>query len=81
MFRPITRVGDAYAKAGMKKTQWHGAVKAGLMTPPFKLTERCAAVYDDEIAEVVAARAAGKTDEEIRALVRRQVAARQGVAA
>ena len=75
--RPVTRVVDAPAKAGLKKTGWFAGVKAGLLPPPFRLSERCCVVYDDEIAAVVAARAAGRSDEQVRALVAQLVAARQ----
>jgi prophage regulatory protein len=65
----------------MKKTGWHAGVKAGVLPPPFYLSQRCAVVFDHELASIVAARAAGRTNDEVRALVVRMVAARQAVAA
>ena len=62
--------------SGMKPTSIYGQVKVGLFPPPIKLTSRSSAWVEQEVAEVNRARIAGKSDDEIRALVTRLVAAR-----
>ena len=75
-FRPVTRVCNAPEKVGVKKTKYHGGVKLGLFPTAFRISERVAVVYDDELAAIVAARAAGCGDDAVRALVKRLMAAR-----
>lgn len=48
-------------------------IKAGLMTPPVKLSVHAVAWPEHEIKAINAARVAGKTDDEIRELVARLV--------
>ncbi len=79
--RPVIRVQDAPAASGLNRTSFFDHMKRGLMPRGFLIGERSKAIYEDEIAQVTAARAAGATDDEIRALVRRLEAARQEVAA
>jgi prophage regulatory protein len=57
-------------------TTVYDQVKHGLLPRPIKLTQRSSAWPEDEIAAVVAARIAGKSDAEIRSLVKSLMAAR-----
>lgn len=69
--------GDAVnAALGVKKSARHQYVHGGLLTRPLKLSTRCARWPSREIEAIQAARIAGKSDDEIRALVDRLHAAR-----
>ncbi|HXQ01007.1 MAG TPA: AlpA family phage regulatory protein [Solirubrobacteraceae bacterium] len=65
---------------GLRTTSIYGQAKVGLFPPPVKLTERCSAWPEHEVAQVNAARIAGKSAAEIRQLVARLVAERQQTA-
>jgi prophage regulatory protein len=65
------------ARGGIKRTQHHYDVKGGLWTPPIKLGHRTAVWPDSEVWALNAARALGKTDHEIRELVKRLTEARR----
>jgi len=52
----------------------------GLMPRPIRIGLRAVAWLDHEVDAVIAARAAGKTQEEIKALVAKLVSARQNLA-
>jgi prophage regulatory protein len=54
----------------------YDAIRFGTMVPPVKLSARAVAFPSDEVAAVVAARSAGATDAQMRALVQRLVAER-----
>jgi len=77
--RPVVRVQDGPAASGLNRTAFFAFMKKGLMPRGFLIGERSKALYADEIATVTAARAAGQTDDQIRALVQRLEAARQEV--
>lgn len=62
---------------GTAKTQLHNDIKDGLMTRPVKLSSRLALWPEHELAAVNSARIAGKSPDEIRALVRQLHAQRQ----
>ena len=49
----------------------YNAIKAGLFTRPVKISERSVGWPDFEVAEINAARIAGKSEAEIRELVNR----------
>jgi prophage regulatory protein len=72
----LLRLPDVESLSGLKATSIYGMGKSGLFPPPIKLTTRSSAWPEHEIAAVNAARIAGHTDTEIKALVRRLVAAR-----
>jgi prophage regulatory protein len=59
---------------GLRTTSIYGQAKTGLFPPPVKLTERCSAWPEHEVAQVNAARIAGKSEAEIRKLVAQLVA-------
>ena len=58
-------------------TAMYADIAAGLLPPPVKLAVRCSAWPAHELDEIVAARAGGANDEQVRALVRRQLEARK----
>lgn len=74
--RRLLRLRDVLNASGFKTTSLYGRINAGLMTPPVKLTERSSAWPEDEVAAINEAVIAGKSNEEIRALVSRLVATR-----
>ena len=66
----ILRKLEARAELGYRSnTSIENAVKAGLITRPVPIGARAVGWPDDEIRTINAARIAGKTDDEIRALV------------
>ncbi len=69
MNNSLLRLPDVLAITGQTRSTHYLRIKQGLMTPPVKLGERCAAYPADEIAAINAARIAGKNTEEIRELV------------
>ena len=64
------------ARLGRSNTALHGDIHAGLMTPPVAIGPRAVAWPSHEADAIVAARVAGLADDEIKALVRRLIAAR-----
>ena len=70
----------ATERTGDSRSGLHRKVQAGLFPPPVKIGERASAWPEHEVDAVNAARIAGKSDDEIRELVRRLVAARSEMA-
>jgi prophage regulatory protein len=62
---------------GFGTTSIYGRAKAGLFTPPVKLTERCSAWPEHEVAAINGAVIAGKSEDEIRALVAQLIVQRK----
>ena len=58
----------------------YNAIKAGLLTKPIKIGERAVGLPDYEVKAVTAARVAGKSNDEIRELVKRLHAKRAELA-
>lgn len=68
----ILRIPSVLAETGYRShASIYSAIKAGLFTNPVKLSERSVGWPDDEVKAINAARIAGKSDEDIRALVSR----------
>lgn len=68
----LLQVREAQGAAGYKsKTSFYADVRTGLMVRPIKIGLRAAAIPAHEVEAVNAARIAGKTPDEIRALVQR----------
>lgn len=65
--------------SGLKSTSVYALAKTGLMVPPVKLTPRSSAWPEHEIDAINRARIAGKSDDEIRQLVKELLAARSRV--
>lgn len=65
----MTRISAALAELGWGKSRGYDLIRQGLLPRPVKVGSRAAAIPSHEIQAVNAARAAGRTDDEIRALV------------
>jgi prophage regulatory protein len=74
--RPLIRSRRAEALSGFKQTTMWEREQAGLFPPRIRLSSRMNVWPEDEIAAVNAAIIAGRSDDEIRSLVKRLVAAR-----
>lgn len=74
----ILRPAGVMERAGMKITATYEAEAAELLPQFFKINGgRASGVFEDELEEVLDARAGGATDEEVRRIVRRQVERRK----
>lgn len=72
----LERMPDVFRRTGDPRATWYRKSKLGLVTPPIKLSERSSAVPSNETDAIIAARVAGKSQEEIRSLVKRLIAER-----
>ena len=78
----LLRLGDVGAIFGLKKSALHARVAAGLLPAPIRLGTRTARYLSSEIESIMIAIVRGASDDELKALVKRLVAARsQGAAA
>lgn len=78
MGRKIVRPFDVRARAGLGNTAVHEFERAGLLPQFFKIGGgRASGCFEDELDEVLEARSAGATDDDVRAIVRRQVERRK----
>ena len=68
----ILRMPAVKAETGYKShASIYNAINAGLFTEPVKIGERSVGWPDDEVKAICAARIAGKSEDEIRELVKR----------
>ena len=74
--RSILRLPVTCERLGAPRSTVYRDISRGLLPPPVRLGQRSSGWPDDEIAAIVDARIAGKSEEEIRELVKRLVAAR-----
>ncbi|WP_374591441.1 helix-turn-helix transcriptional regulator [Aquabacterium sp.] len=66
----ILRMPAVKAETGYRShASIYNAIKAGLFTKPVSIGQRSVGWPDDEVRAICAARIAGKSDDEIRALV------------
>lgn len=72
----LVRLGPAFAALGKGKTAAYAEISRGLLPRPIHVGPRARGFLASEVQAINAARAAGRTDEEIRALVQRLQAAR-----
>lgn len=72
----LKRARDARAQFGIAQSTYYDWIERGLMTPGIALGARSVAWPAHELDALVAARVAGKSEVEIRALVRDLIAAR-----
>lgn len=72
----LIRLPQVMDAMGLRGTTIYAKAKAGLLTPPIKLTPRSSAWPESEIAAINSAIIAGKSEYEIRQLVKLLVAAR-----
>ena len=77
MPRNILRLPAVLKRRGKSRSAHYADIKAGLFVPPVKLGLRARGTPDDEVDTLVAATIADKSDDEIRALVVKLVAARK----
>ena len=67
-------------RRGRSRSSHYGDIKNGLYVKPVRIGARAVGTPEDEVDALNAARIAGKTDEEIRALVLKLEAARKAAA-
>lgn len=72
------RLPELTALLGIGKSSVYLLVANGLLPPPIHISTRCSTWPLGEIRAVVGARAAGKSDDEVRLVVRNIMASRQG---
>ena len=77
MTRNILRLPAVLKRRGKSRSTHYADVKSGLFVPPVRLGLRARGTPDDEVDALVAATIAEKSDDEIRALVVKLVAARR----
>lgn len=77
----LIRIKEVEAKTGLKKSMHYALMGKGLMPSAIRIGERARAWISSEIDAVVAARIAGKSDDDIRELVKVLIAKRQQNAA
>ena len=65
--------------ADISRSTFYAQVNLGLLPTPIKLGARAAGLPDFEVAAIAQARIAGKSDDDIKALVQRMHAARAQV--
>ena len=77
MMHTILRIPAAKSESGLSRSTIYLRIAEGLWTKPVSLGARAVGWPSDEVAAINAARIAGKTDEEVRALVEKLEAARK----
>lgn len=77
MFLRLIKNTEARSVLGIGNTSFYEQIKAGLIPPPVKLGVHSVAWPKHEIQAMVAARIAGQSDEEIKALVKQLIEHRQ----
>ncbi len=77
MPQSILRIRNVLTVNGRSRSSHYQDIQQGLFTPPVKIGARASGWPSSEVAAINAARIAGATNEEIRALVAKLVAARQ----
>lgn len=76
MVKRILRVPAVLAARGKSRSGHYADIAAGLYTPPVKIGPRGAGWPDNEVDALLAATVAGKSQDEIRALVKQLTAQR-----
>jgi prophage regulatory protein len=80
MTQTILRLPAVKAESGASRSTLYLRIQQGLWPKPVRLGPRSVGWPASEVAAINSARIAGKTDEEIRALVTKLEAARKGLA-
>lgn len=78
MKRTMLRIPAVKFESGLSRSTIYLRVSQGLWTKPVSLGARAVGWPSDEVEAINAARIAGNTDDEVRALVKRLEAARKG---
>lgn len=73
----IIRKPEVISLIGLSNASIYRLINENLIPPPFSLGCRAVGWYEHEIKAVIKARAAGRTEEEIKSLVTEQLQARQ----
>lgn len=81
MVQRILRSPAVLATSGKCRASHYNDIRAGLFTKPISIGKRAVGWPEREVEALQAARIAGKSDDEIRGLVRQLEAARKGVEA
>jgi prophage regulatory protein len=76
----MIRLPELIKRSGLSRTSIQRAVANGILPRAVAVSERCRAWPSNEIDAVLQARIAGRSDEELRELVRAMIAAREHVA-
>ena len=76
-FKRILRWPAVMQATGRSRASLHNDIKRGVFPTPIKIGPNAAGVPEDEVGAVNAAKIAGATEDEIRALVRRLIEARK----
>jgi prophage regulatory protein len=79
MAHTILRIPAVKSESGLSRSTIYLRIAQGLWTKPVSLGARAVGWPSGEVSAINAARIAGKTDEEVRALVAKLEAARQAV--
>ena len=77
----IIRASKSFALTGMGKTMTNDHIKDGLFVPFFSVGGRAVGCFESEINAINAAKAAGKSNDEIRELVKKLIAKRSEIVA
>lgn len=77
MMHTILRIPAVKSESGLSRSTIYLRIAQGLWTKPVSLGARAVGWPSDEVEAINAARIAGKTDEEVRALVAKLEAARK----
>jgi prophage regulatory protein len=77
MMHTILRIPAVKTQSGLSRSTIYLRIAQGLWTKPVNLGARAVGWPSDEVAAINAARIAGKTDEEVRALVAKLEMARK----
>jgi prophage regulatory protein len=75
--RKVIRKPEIKALTGLSNTSYFEQINKGLTVPFFSIGARAVAVYEDEITTVTSARAAGKSDDELREIVKALIKLRE----
>ena len=78
MTHTILRIPVVKTESGLSRSTIYLRIAQGLWTKPVSLGARAVGWPSNEVSAINAARIAGKTDEEVRALVAKLEAARKG---
>ena len=80
MAQCILRLPAVLARNGISRSSQYAQISAGLFIKPVRLGARAVGYPENEVHALLNARVAGKSDDEIRQLVRELEAARKGAA-
>ena len=80
MTHTILRLRDMRAKYPRARSSIYRDINDGLMVPPISLGARCVGFPAYEVDAIIAARIAGRSDDDIRRLVARLIADRRSAA-